>query len=854
VHVPLDYYRILGLPIQATADQLQQAHRDRGLQLPRREFSEVAIAARKQLLDEAYQVLSDSDNRRDYDSRFLADAYAESAPETKGGGGLEVRSDLGEAALRSLATEPRAGESPGNSIEIEPNLFTGSLLILLELGEYEQVIHLGRPYLSSGTASLADGQLGDPALVQGDVVLTLALACLELGREQWHQRQYETAAESLETGHELLAKENRFPTLRAEIQSDLYKLRPYRILELLARPLDQTRERRQGLKLLKSMLEDRGGIEGSEDDLSGLAIDDFLRFIQQLRDYLTASEQQELFEHEARRPSPVATYLTVYALLARGFARHQPALVRRAKQLLMGLASQQDVHLEQAVCAMLLGQTEEANRALEFSQEYEPLAYIREHSRHSPDLLPGLCLYTERWIQDELFPHFRDFKGQEATLKDYFADPQVQSYLEAMVPAGPESAWEGVDPAVQDYSIPTVEGSLPIHAPSLSSPTAYPRPTAMPSSATNGYSAPPPAPAPSRNGHGAAESYEARPGRTHPAAKATNSVGAVARVSPNPTPPQSSAPVHPAQRSTPERPTPDRSQGRSKSTPSVITPTPLDRTAPDLEPSVAERVAQLSPEGQLQSSAKAKATPSSPSSSRAKSPQPSTAAARSTTAKDPSATVPSANVTQLEAGPRRKKSSSPRWGRLALVGVVGLVGLGALGFATARTVSWVAGAMSGPRLEGRPLELSLAEPAVEIPSAPSPDEQIGAASMAQQVIETWLSAKRAAMGEDYQSNQLETILTGPLLNQWQRRAAAAPQENWYWEYEHEVEVQSVTPDDPTADRLQVTAVVRENARLFEYGVENDRASYDDRLTMEYVLVRQDGQWLIESMGQAAGQN
>jgi hypothetical protein len=69
-----------------------------------------------------------------------------------------------------------------------------------------------------------------------------------------------------------------------------------------------------------------------------------------------------------------------------------------------------------------------------------------------------------------------------------------------------------------------------------------------------------------------------------------------------------------------------------------------------------------------------------------------------------------------------------------------------------------------------------------------------------------------------------------------------------------VEVQSVTPDDPTADRLQVTAVVRENARLFEYGVENDRASYDDRLTMEYVLVRQDGQWFIESMGQAAGQN
>jgi len=58
VQIPLDYYRILGLPIQATAEQLRQAHRDRSLQLPRREFSEVAIEARKQLIDEAHQVLS----------------------------------------------------------------------------------------------------------------------------------------------------------------------------------------------------------------------------------------------------------------------------------------------------------------------------------------------------------------------------------------------------------------------------------------------------------------------------------------------------------------------------------------------------------------------------------------------------------------------------------------------------------------------------------------------------------------------------------------------------------------------------------------------------------------------------
>jgi len=43
-----------------------------------------------------------------------------------------------------------------------------------------------------------------------------------------------------------------------------------------------------------------------------LSLDDFLRFIQQLRSYLTAAEQQSLFEAESQRPS-VATYLAVYA-------------------------------------------------------------------------------------------------------------------------------------------------------------------------------------------------------------------------------------------------------------------------------------------------------------------------------------------------------------------------------------------------------------------------------------------------------------------------------------------------------------------------------------------------------------
>ncbi len=427
MRIPLDYYRILGLPIQATPEQLRQAHRDRTLQLPRREYSEAAIAARRQLIDEAYDVLSDFELRQDYDSRFLArSSYDRDLHSSENSHPPSVA-----AEGQSLPVIPSL-DLYTPSIEIDDHQLVGALLILLELGEYELVLKLGRPYLSSGSIGLGNGRFGDPAIVSADIVLTIALACLELGREQWQQGQYENAAESLETGQELLLREGLFPSARGEMQSDLFKLRPYRILELLALPESHEPERRQGVSLLQDMLQERGGIDGHGDDQSGLNTDDFLRFIQQLRGYLTAAEQQTLFEAEARRPSAVATYLAVYALLARGFAQRQPSLIRRAKLMLVRLSTRQDVYLEQSICALLLGQTEEANHALERSQEYPSLAFIRDHSKDSPDLLPGLCLYSERWLQNEVFPHFRDLAQQQASLKDYFADEHVQTYLEEL--------------------------------------------------------------------------------------------------------------------------------------------------------------------------------------------------------------------------------------------------------------------------------------------------------------------------------------------------------------------------------------------------------------------------------------
>lgn len=422
MRIPLDYYRILGLPIQATPEQLQQAHRDRTLQLPRREYSDAAIAARRRLLDQAYAVLTDLASRQRYDASFLAKTY-NYVPGT----GIDLSSGADATADADIGIDPHAP-----SIDIEDADLIGALLILQELGEYELVLKLGRPFVTGGSASVNQHQFGDPNLIYPDIVLTVALACLELGREQWQQNQSENAAEALETGYQLLMREGLFVGVRSEIQSDLYRLRPYRILELLASPEDGSPRRQQGMQLLQDILDDRGGIDGDGNDQSGMNIDDFLRFIQQIRGYLTAAEQQQLFERESARPSAVATYLAAYAMLSRGFAERQADLVRQAQGVLTRLSRRQDVHLERSVCALLLGQTETAIQELSRSQEQGSLAFIQEHSYESDDLLPGLCLYTEHWLRDEVFPHFRDLADQSASLKSYFADPVVQAYLERL--------------------------------------------------------------------------------------------------------------------------------------------------------------------------------------------------------------------------------------------------------------------------------------------------------------------------------------------------------------------------------------------------------------------------------------
>ncbi len=446
MRISLDYYRVLGVPPQVTDEQLVQAYEDRRIQFPRREHSDEAIIARQGLLEQAYNILKEPQSRLAYDQQLLNSVS--SASKT-----LLSDSPLTETDASIASSE----NSEAIGIEVTPENIVGILIVLSELGEYETVVQVGEEAIASKLLESSD-----------DIYLSLGLAYLELSRERWHQNAYERATESGQKGLYWLEKNPKFSKIQREIERELNWLRPYRILELLAQPLSRQQSRQRGLQLLQEMLDERQGIEGKGEDYSGLDVDDFLRFIQQLRVYLTLNEQLSLFQSEVQRPSLVATYLAVYALIAQGVFAKDPHTIVQANDLLEILNKRQDVSLEKAICALLLGQTKVANDALQQSQDREALDFIRRQSQDSPDLVPGLYAYSKRWLEKEVFANFRDLAQQNVSLTEYFADETVVSYLEAYLEDSPQKSPETTVNAEQPVGV-TMANALPDSSYPLSS-------------------------------------------------------------------------------------------------------------------------------------------------------------------------------------------------------------------------------------------------------------------------------------------------------------------------------------------------------------------------------------------------
>ncbi|MCG9892536.1 MAG: IMS domain-containing protein [Thermosynechococcaceae cyanobacterium MS004] len=891
MQIPLDFYRILGVPHRATLEQLQQAFDDRLQQLPRQEYSNGAIAARKQLLEEAYVTLADPEKRQAYDAKLNAQEVSTAIGERLG-------AELEGAELEGVKFEGVAFETPDNQL-------AGVLLVLQEVGAYPQILEIGSAYLER-PIDLAKLPLSAGA-VEDDVILAMALANLELGREQWQQSQFEVAGKSLQAGLALLEQEQKSPGIQAEIRGDLFKLRPYRILDALTH--EEPEQRQAGLTLLQAMLDDRDGIDGNQDDQSGLTVNDFLRFVQQLREYLTVEEQQTLFEREAARPSAVASYLAVYALIARGVSEGTPALIQRAKTLLTQLSDRQDVAVEVGMCWLLLGQPTAAHQSVEFSEDADSLAFMRQYSEGAPDLIPGLYLYTENWLQQEVYPYFRDLLDRKVSLQHYFDDPAIQKTLSAL-----ESTWSG-SAKTQLKQTPALEPGSAIAtapAPSTLAPdfTAdslsfapdhlqnleIKQPAAKQAGAQQDTHRPQER-AKQKSSLGRQEAQASQDAQTSAAAWAallgkgtgetsdpwitdswSTELGSAglssaelssAELSPTELG-ASAAPFVTGDRQVPSSrassggaPPGDannapRRQGRTRS--------PLPQNAPDQTQALRYKT-RLGQSRAGQQEKAAAGSPAHPRKKRLRRWVPWVIAALLGTGAvagalalgrlfNPERSLVNSPTSSPPLAPSQPSASSG--GTKTPAANAG----GQPSAATAGASSPVSTPSANPTTQGTtqsptvqggsspvPGSATASTPSVVRPAgAPAPTAASGNLSSAdaKQLVQSWQAAKAEAMGETSQIDKLKTVLAEPILGEWEYSANQVQQSQGHWKYTlDELNIESVKTVGKGQSLIQ--AQVKEKAQYYENGKLVSDRSYSDNYRVQYSAIQKGQQWLIRGM-------
>jgi curved DNA-binding protein CbpA len=414
--LPLDFYQILNVPHNAHTRQIEQAFLDRKAQQPRADLSEPVKQERQNLILRAYETLSNEEERKLYDQNLAVST---------------------------------------SKLQLEHQQLVAGLVLLLESGEAPEVLASIRNFQPSFSN---DNQSSS---AEQDLALLAILAHKELAQELRLRGQLEAAATELEAASSRLQDTGKFLSLQKELDQWLLHIRPERVLTLLKN--ENPESRTLGITLFQQWLQEREGIEGNGADGSGLDRNGIFQFLETVLPLLDGDEQLQIFAPEAERPSVAAAYLAAQALLAEGYTSGDPHAVRKARGYFIRLNQRRDVHVELAVCALLLGQAEEAERALEHSKETGILDIIKQRSEDSPDLLPGLCQYAEEWL-GTLTRQIRDLKSSEEkqarSLKAYFAHSGVQTYLENL--SGDDNGQKDADSLNPIY---VNQGSLPSRSP-----------------------------------------------------------------------------------------------------------------------------------------------------------------------------------------------------------------------------------------------------------------------------------------------------------------------------------------------------------------------------------------------------
>ena len=397
--LPIDHFRLLGVSPSAQADAILRRLQSRCDSPPDQGFTHEALVQRETLLRQSADLLTDSEARAEY-----------------------------EAVLLSLS-ESHPNETVG--LDLSASSEVAGLILLWEAGAAQEAFHLARQGLQPPQA---------PALGSGresDLTLLAALACRSAADAEHQQRRYEAAAQILRDGIELQQRMGKLPDQQSVLERELESLLPFRILDLLSRDLSAQAEHDQGIALLDRLVRERGGLEGQRttsdtllSDSAAMTQADFESFFQQIRCFLTVQEQIDLFSGWQAEGSGEAGFLTVLALTAAGFSRRKPELIEQARDQVQRLSS---VELDPSPLLgcldLLLGNVVEAANHFRLIRDQD---LVRWFADHPGDELATQCEYARVWLERDVLPGYRDVDATGVDLDAWFADRDVQAYVERL--------------------------------------------------------------------------------------------------------------------------------------------------------------------------------------------------------------------------------------------------------------------------------------------------------------------------------------------------------------------------------------------------------------------------------------
>ena len=386
MELPLDHFRLLGVSPVATEELVLRTLSQRLDRPPEGGFTADALESRAELLRSSADLLCDSERRQEYEC-LLTELDAESPD-----------------ALPAL--------------EVPSSQEVGGLILLMEAGQPGEAFEGARQALQPPQA---------PALGsnrEADLSLLAAISAQKSGQERCRDRRFESAAQILQNGIQLLQRMGQQQEQRVRLESDLNALLPYRILDLISRDLAESGSREFGRDLLNELVQRRGGLDGDQDP--SFPQESFQSFFQQIRGFLTVQEQIDLFLQWGENGSVTAEFLSAYALTASGFAQRKPERIGAALERLQSLRDV-GVEPEMACLHLLLGQTDEAAICFERGSDTALKAWAKEQGN---DPLAGLCVYCSDWLKRQVLPCYRDLEA-DPDLEAYFADRDVQAFIES---------------------------------------------------------------------------------------------------------------------------------------------------------------------------------------------------------------------------------------------------------------------------------------------------------------------------------------------------------------------------------------------------------------------------------------